>query len=240
MTKETPSSHNFSIEELIDQFSKGSERKRKSLIPLLESRAKEIAEFGSIALSSFDPAGDDWGAGWILQLLNRYSGQVIESLIANNSSGWFTSPSSREIDYEPFQEFLLKEDFEEADRFTSATLRKLAGVEAENRGYVYFTEVDSIPVLDLTTIDRLWKVYSQGKFGFTRQAKLLKALDGNYERLWPRIGWKKDGIWTRYPSAFTWSLEAPDGHMPLVNQLRGVRLMHALLNHPAYSSERSE
>ena len=35
-----------------------------------------------------------------------------------------------------------------------------------------------------------------------------------------------------------WSLEAPEGHMPLVNQLRGVRLMDALLNHPALQQRR--
>jgi hypothetical protein len=61
----------------------------------------------------------------------------------------------------------------------------------------------------------------------------LAAVDGQWERLWPRLGWKQDGVWTRYPGSFTWSLEAPEGHMPLVNQLRGVRLMDALLNHLA-------
>jgi hypothetical protein len=64
------------------------------------------------------------------------------------------------------------------------------------------------------------------------QARLLRSCDGRWERLWPRIGWKQAGIWTRYPGSFTWSHEAPEGHMPLVNQLRGVRLMDALLNHP--------
>ena len=53
-------------------------------------------------------------------------------------------------------------------------------------------------------------------------------MNGRYDLLWPRIGWKREGIWTRYPGSFTWSLEAPEGHMPLVNQLRGVRLMDAL------------
>ena len=134
------------------------------------------------------------------------------------------------------QNFLLCESFEEADRFTSATLRQLAGREAETRGYVYFSEVKSMPVLDLITIDRLWTAYSQGKFGFSSQSKLLEALEGRYDRLWKRIGWKKDGIWTRYPNAFTWSLSAPEGHMPLINQLRGVRLMDALLTHPALAS----
>ena len=77
----------------------------------------------------------------------------------------------------------------------------------------------------------MWIAYSQGRFGFTVQSRLLNALDGRYDRLWPRIGWKIDGNWTRYPGAFQWSMEAPEGHMPLVNQLRGVRLMDALLQH---------
>ena len=47
---------------------------------------------------------------------------------------------------------------------------------------------------------------------------------------------KIDGVWTRYPGAFTWSIDAPEGHMPLINQLRGVRLMDALLSHKALKS----
>ena len=53
------------------------------------------------------------------------------------------------------------------------------------------------------------------------------------ELMWPKIGWKKEGLWTRYPGSFCWSLDAPDGHMPLINQLRGVRLMDSILRHPA-------
>ena len=97
-----------------------------------------------------------------------------------------------------------------------------------------------MPGLDLVSLDRLWTVYSQGRFGFSVQAKLLKALDGRYVQLWPRIGWKTDGVWTRYPGAFTWSLDAPEGHMPLINQLRGVRLMDALLSHPDLVSHRAK
>jgi hypothetical protein len=86
---------------------------------------------------------------------------------------------------------------------------------------------------DLESLDRLWVVYSQGRFGFSVQLRLLRSLAGRWDQLWPRIGWKQGGLWTRYPKAFTWSLEAPEGHLPLVNQLRGVRLMDALLGHPA-------
>jgi hypothetical protein len=82
-------------------------------------------------------------------------------------------------------------------------------------------------------------VYSQGRFGFTSQARLLTNLDGRFDQLWPRIGWKREGVWTRYPRSFTWSLEAPEGHMPLINQLRGVRLMDAVLKHPALMARRA-
>ena len=64
------------------------------------------------------------------------------------------------------------------------------------------------------------------------QIRLLRSLNGRWDQLWPRLGWKQGGVWTRYPRSFTWSLEAPEGHLPLVNQLRGVRLMDALLSHP--------
>ncbi|GIS31880.1 MAG: hypothetical protein Ct9H90mP3_6760 [Flammeovirgaceae bacterium] len=50
-----------------------------------------------------------------------------------------------------------------------------------------------------------------------------------------KIGWKKEGLWTRYPTSFCWSLKAPDGHMPLINQLRGVRLMDSIPQASCYS-----
>ena len=56
--------------------------------------------------------------------------------------------------------YLLNESYEDADRFTSAKLRELAGEKAVKRGYVYFSEVESIPGIDLSTLDNLWIVYS--------------------------------------------------------------------------------
>ena len=109
----------------------------------------------------------------------------------------------------------------------------MAGKIAEKRGYVFFSEVNNMSGIDLQTIDRLWNIYSNGRFSFSNQAKILKSVGKKYELLWPKIGWKKEGLWTRYPNSFCWSLEAPEGHMPLINQLRGVRLMDSILRHPA-------
>ena len=229
----------LSVDQLLDRFAKGTPRQRRPLIKQIEARAEELAAVGPDLLSGFDPDGDDWAAGWILQVLQRHHPQALAGLIHSPTQGWLTAESAIGLDHGPLQQELLHQNFEEADRITSQCLRELAGPAAVKRGYVYFTEVPPMSGIDLVSLDRLWTVYSQGRFGFTAQSQLLAALDGRYERLWPRIGWKSDGVWTRYPGAFTWSIDAPEGHMPLINQLRGVRLMDSVLNHPALVGRRS-
>ncbi len=238
MPSETPESTNITIEELLEKFSSGSERQKRRLIPELESRSNDLSGLGSNLFNGFDQESDDWTMGWIFQILNRHQQQFLSEFLKKEPLPWFVTPSSSGIDYKPLQQSLLEERFEAADRITSEILRKLAGDGAMDRGYVYFTEVAGMDIEDLVTLDRLWVAYSQGKFGFSAQARLLESLEGRYDKLWPRIGWKSEGVWTRYPKAFTWTLEAPEGHMPLVNQLRGVRLMDAYMNHPFLKARR--
>ncbi len=235
MPSDTPESTIVPIEELLENFSSGSLRQRRRLVGEIESRSMDLTGLGSKLFEKFEPKSDNWSFGWILQVLNRHQSKFLSEVLTADKSPVFSTPSSIGIDYDSLQKSLLEERFEDADRITTATLRKLAGERAVERGYVYFSEVDGIDSEDLITIDRLWIAFSLGKFGFSTQARLLDSLGGSYEKLWPRIGWKTDGVWTRYPKAFTWSLEAPEGHMPLVNQLRGVRLMDAYLKHPFLS-----
>ena len=231
MTEEKEHPNKESIEEYLESFRNASERKRNGLLNGLEERSDELISLGSNLMSGFEPNSFDWTAGFILQVIHKTDKKFIKNNLNCDDLSWFNAPSEVGFDYSPLQRYLLNESFEDADRFTSSKLRELAGEKAVKRGYVYFSEVESIPSIDLSTLDKLWIAYSRGKFGFTVQAKILDSLGGRYDKLWPRIGWKKDGIWTRYPKAFNWSIEAPNGHMPLVNQLRGVRLMDALLNH---------
>tara|TARA_Y100001968_G_scaffold162152_1_gene148313 strand:- start:20 stop:736 length:717 start_codon:yes stop_codon:yes gene_type:complete len=237
MTDEKLNQNKESLEEFLETFIKAPERKRQSLVTVLEERVEELLGLGSSLMSGFDSDLCDWTPGFILQLIHKHDQNFIKNKLDCDDLSWFTAPSEVGFDYSPLQQYLLTESFEEADRFTSSKLRELAGEKAVDRGYVYFSEVDSIPGIDLLTLDKLWIVYSRGKFGFSVQSKILDAVDGRYDKLWPRIGWKKDGIWTRYPKAFDWSIDAPTGHMPLVNQLRGVRLMDSLLNHQALKTE---
>lgn len=221
-------------DQLLDRFLGGSSRQRRTLLPQLEERQAELLPLLPEALNRLDATADDWAAGTLVQwLLAGEDASLQQAFLERHPAGWLAVGSAAAIDYAPLQRHLMRLQFEEADRLTSEVLRQLAGPDAVKRGYVFYSEVAAMPSVDLETLDRLWLVYSQGRFGFSVQGKLLRACGGQWERLWPRLGWKQDGRWTRYPGSFTWSLAAPDGHMPLVNQLRGVRLMDALLQHPA-------
>ena len=229
-----PVTPSVAIDQLLERFLAGSPRQRRSLLPQLEARVDALIPLIPACLDRLDATGDDWAAGTLLQLLVRHGdGAERSALQARFPEGWLATPSAAGLAYGPLQQALLEQAYEEADRLTSIHLRQLAGADAEKRGYVYYSEVARMPGVDLENLDRLWLVYSRGRFGFSVQGRLLRACGGQWDQLWPRLGWKRGGIWTRYPGSFTWSLEAPEGHMPLVNQLRGVRLMDALLRHPA-------
>uniref|UniRef100_UPI00286EA71B GUN4 N-terminal ARM-like repeat domain-containing protein n=1 Tax=Chamaesiphon sp. VAR_69_metabat_338 TaxID=2964704 RepID=UPI00286EA71B len=142
--------------------------------------------------------------------------------------------SSMSIDYTQLQKLLARQEFQAADKLTTEKLCELAGADAVKRKWIYFTEVEQLPTIDLHTIDTLWSIYSEGKFGFSIQREMWLGTNKNWDKLWPKIGWKEGNNWTRYPGAFTWDLSAPRGHLPLSNQLRGVRVIASLLSHPAW------
>jgi hypothetical protein len=220
-------------EELLETFLSSTVRLRRSLLPQLVARAPDLRPLLIDRLSRLDASGDDWAPGALIHLLLREPDGLATDFLSRYPQGWLVLASAQGIDHQPLQSALMHRNFEEADRLTSAILRQLAGPAAEHRGYVYFSEVASIAGVDLESLDRLWICYSLGRFGFSVQGRLLRSVSGRWPLLWPKLGWKTGGVWTRYPSGFTWSLDAPEGHLPLVNQLRGVRLMDALLSHPA-------
>lgn len=161
--------------------------------------------------------------------------KVQEFLKVQFPDGLVTPVTQRSIDYAPLQALLAAQDFQAADRVTLEKLCELAGDVALQRRWLYFSQVPSLPIDDLRTLDTLWFIYSEGKFGFSVQRDLWLATGKNWEKLWFVIGWKKGNAWTRYPNEFTWNLTAPKGHLPLSNQLRGVRMIASLFNHPAWT-----
>lgn len=220
-------------ESLLKRFQGANGRQRRAMVVSMEASSQQLRPLIADHIERLDPRSDDWAAGFLIQLLLAEEDDLSKGFLANHGTGWLTSSSSASLTYAQLQRALMLRQFEQADRITSAVLRQLAGPTAEQRGYVYYSEVASMPEIDLETLDRLWHCFSRGRFGFSIQAKLLRSCNGHWDQLWTKLGWKHGGQWTRYPGSFQWNIEAPEGHMPLVNQLRGVRLMDALLNHPA-------
>jgi len=167
-------------------------------------------------------------------LFNTHASQVVDFLQQHFPTGTVPLRSQHNLDYLPLQQLLAKQEFEAADKLTIQKLCELAGSAAVQRKWIYFTEIESLSSIDLQTINALWLAHSGGRFGFSVQRESWLGVGKNWDKLWSKIGWKSGNNWTRYPNGFTWSLDAPRGHLPLSNQLRGVRVIAALLEHPAW------
>ncbi len=161
---------------------------------------------------------------------------AVKDLIAEFPDGLVCPQSDQNVDYRELQMLLVRQEYEQADKLTNQKLCELAGESAVERKWVYFTEIDRVPVIDLQAIDLMWGLYSENKFGWSKQKALWTRLGNDWNRLWIQLLWKSvEGAWTRYPGEFVWDLaEAPTAHLPLSNQLRGVRTMSSLLSHPAW------
>lgn len=176
-----------------------------------------------------------WIDGKAYQVLyNSDAPKVKEFLLSYFPEGIVPLKSECGIDYNSLQQQLAIQDFQAADRLTLEKMCELAGSTAVQRKWLYFTEVGNFPATDLQTINELWIVHSEGKFGFSVQREIWLGLSKNWENFWSKIGWKSGNSWTRYPNGFTWDISAPKGHLPLSNQLRGVRVIASLFSHPAW------
>lgn len=167
----------------------------------------------------------DFIDGAIYQALLKLNDQgltndMIQGLGLNNTT----------IDFLPLFNLLSLGEYQQADVLHNKKMCEASGSSATDRGWLYFTDVDRISLEDLQTIDRLWFVFSEGKFGYGVQRKIWLNLGKNWEKLWKQIQWKQDGSFTRYPGGFTWSLDAPRGHLPLSNQIRGNKTLEAIFN----------
>ncbi|MEM7063990.1 MAG: GUN4 N-terminal ARM-like repeat domain-containing protein, partial [Cyanobacteria bacterium P01_B01_bin.77] len=215
-------------------FSKNLKRQLSAVTELASADEPGIAiliDFFKTSATSEPSAA----VGKAYQLLSNSESVAAQTFLAEAlPQGVVPLKSEQDIDYSSLQTLLIGQKYEEADRLTLQKLCELAGPAAVQRKWVYFTEVDSFPINDLLTIDQLWRVYSEDRFGFSKQRELWLGLNQNWNRLWEKLAWKSENIWTRYPDEFVWDLSAPVGHLPLSNQLRGVRMMEFLLSHPAW------
>ncbi|KAG2445075.1 hypothetical protein HYH02_008942 [Chlamydomonas schloesseri] len=140
------------------------------------------------------------------------------------------------IDYTTLRDHLANGEFREAEDETRALLIKLAGPEAVKRNWVYFTEVKNISVTDFQTLDSLWKASSNGKFGYSVQKEIWVQNTKRWPKFFKQIDWTQgeNNNYRKWPMEFIYSLDAPRGHLPLTNALRGTQLFQAIMEHPAF------
>jgi hypothetical protein len=151
-----------------------------------------------------------------------------------------TSEAGR--DYTGLRDALKEGDFQKADDITRDELIQLAGPGAVKRSWVYFTEVKFIPDQDLQTIDALWKAASGGKFGYSVQREVWTQQSKYWSRFFKKIDWVQgeNNVYRKWPLEFTYTTDAPKGHLPLTNALRGTQLIEAIFEHPAFARKGGE
>jgi GUN4-like/ARM-like repeat domain, GUN4-N terminal len=224
----------ININELREKFATMPAKNQLQLIPeLLTAGNSGLEVLMNFLLSrKNDP---NWIAGKIYQSLYHADSEAAQNFINKEfPQGIVPLKSEKGLDYLPLERLLVAQDFQAADRINIEKLCELAGESAIKRKWLYFTEVEQFPITDLQTINQLWLVHSEGKFGFSVQKELWLGTGKNFVKLWEKIAWKKGNNWTRYPGEFIWDLSAPRGHLPLANQLRGSRVITSLLSHPAW------
>src|SRR5919199_896163 len=156
--------------------------------------------------------------------ISQRLGQILDKLIQNLVKDRYQSAdevlqdlnadelgSSVGINYSKLRELLVAQKWKEADRETLSVLLKVCGREKE--GWLREKDLANFPCVDLHTIDQLWVLYSNGRFGFSIQKQLFHDCGKKYQLLGDRVGWHSGEVWFPYDS-FTFALDAPPGHLP--------------------------
>ena len=124
MTNKDHDEHYKSTLNLVKRFVESNQRKRMNLLSDIESEVDNLFLIGKKLFDDFEQDGDDWAAGWLLQVLKKHKPTFFNDKKYDN---WFITYSDANINYDELQLRLLEQQFEEADRLTSSFLRKLAG-----------------------------------------------------------------------------------------------------------------
>ncbi|MBV6627213.1 MAG: GUN4 domain-containing protein [Rivularia sp. (in: Bacteria)] len=124
--------------------------------------------------------------------------------------------SQRQVDYSRLRDYLIAQNWQQADIETRRVLRYAAGKQESE--FLVKEDIRHISCLDLSTIDNLWVEASKGRFGFSAQKDVWKQIVTNidYEtdcEVGYRLGWRINNSWLIH-SQLTFSLKAPIGHFP--------------------------
>ncbi len=136
--------------------------------------------------------------------------------------------SSTRVNYTPLKDLLRQKQWQAADRITKDLMLKASG-KTPYRNLVYQLkeqDIQEFPCEDLAIMDRLWRKYSYGNFGFSIQQQIWQKCDRSrwdkgeaWGLFGDRVGWRTYNIlqlshhWKQFEE-LDFSLNAPRGHLP--------------------------
>ena len=83
--------------DLVKKFVESNQRKRINLLPVIESNVDNLFLIGKKLFDDFEQDGDDWAAGWLLQVLKKHKPIFFNDKVYNN---WFMTYSDENINYD--------------------------------------------------------------------------------------------------------------------------------------------
>ncbi|MBD2169433.1 GUN4 domain-containing protein [Calothrix membranacea FACHB-236] len=138
--------------------------------------------------------------------------------VAAPSSQKTTSINLIEPNFAKLRDLLAAKKWIEANLETSNVMLSIA---CPTKGrWLDCESIKRISCEDFYIIDKLWSDYSNGRFGFSAQKFIWKSVNGNADKFGNLVGWRVNNSWIKY-SQFTFSLDAPQGHLPHYLELLG-------------------
>ncbi len=115
--------------------------------------------------------------------------------------------------YQQLENYLKNGQWRRANQETYRLMIQTAGKEEGQ--FLEAEDYETFPCEDLRTINQLWVINSQGKFGFSIQKEIYESLAGteNYsEKVWEKwckcVGWNLNVV--------IFDFDAPKAHLPIV------------------------
>ncbi len=121
-------------------------------------------------------------------------------------------------DFTHLNQYLKNGQWKEADKETAKVMFKIMG--RESQGCLTKYDCKNFPSEELKIIDSLWVKYSNSKFGFSVQKEIWLECGRKKNKFLKRIGWTWGRWWRiggynwKYYSSLTFTIDAPQGHLP--------------------------
>jgi len=145
--------------------------------------------------------------------------QVQQNIISSWQKQQIPLQLLRNFEFIQLQNLLLASKWEQADKKTSTIMLNIC--DKQQIGYLTVSDINQFPCEYLFQIEQLWKVHSNGHFGFSVQRRIWRSFAGGSSNpdwhAWCRfgksVGWYVKDSWLWW-NDLTFSLNAPAGHLP--------------------------